>query len=496
MRSPAATNSSCRPASASAGGQLACRAPRDEAGAAAGDVDELADDVGIDLGDEVVEVEVEVVDAVTESRREVIAQVFGRQVIEPGARGDQRAARLGHLQAVHGQEAVREHRRRRTVARADEHGRPEQRVEVHDVLADEVIHLGGAVRLPVLVEIAPGAAAVLQQAREVADGRVEPDVEVLAGLAGNLEAEIRLVARDVPVAQARAEPFAELRRDGGLQAVAPGPVAQHRLEVAELEEQVLRFLLHGRRAAHDRDRVQQVGRRVGGAADFAAVAVLVERAALGARAAHVAIGQEHLRLLVVRLHDRLAPDVAAGDESAVDLVRDLAVLVRVRGVEVVVRDVELAEVAALLGAHALDELLRRDAFLPRLEHDRRAVRVARPDEQAVVAAHALEAHPDVGLDVLDDVPEVRRAVGVRQRAGDEDRALGLGGHGAAGSGSKDRQLCQSRSLTAWLAARSGGTGEPGTFAVQAADPEPSPELGKADTRSGEGSGSVAYSGGA
>ena len=242
--------------------------------------------------------------------------------------------------------------------------------------------------------------------------------------------------------------------DGGLEAAAARPFAQHRLEVAELEEQVLRFLLHRRRAAHDRDGVEQVGRRVGGAADFAAVAVLVERAALRAGAAHVAIGQEHLRLLVVGLHDRLAPDVAAGQQPPVDLVGELAVFVRVRRVEVVVGDVELAEIAALFGADARDQLLGRDAFLPRLEHDRRAVRVARPDEQAVVAAHALEPHPDVGLDVLDDVPEVRRAVGVGQGAGDEQGALGWGGHGAAGSGSMDRQLCQSRRGTAWLAARS------------------------------------------
>ena len=65
-------------------------------------------------------------------------------------------------------------------------------------------------------------------------------------------------------------------------------------------------------------------------------------------------------------------------------------------------------------ADARDQLLGRDALRLGLEHDRRAVRVARADVQAVVPAHALEAHPDVGLDVLDDVAEVQRAVGVRQ----------------------------------------------------------------------------------
>ena len=41
--------------------------------------------------------------------------------------------------------------------------------------------------------------------------------------------------------------------DRRLQAARSGPFAQHRLEVAEAEKQVLRVALDGRRAAHDRD---------------------------------------------------------------------------------------------------------------------------------------------------------------------------------------------------------------------------------------------------
>ena len=46
----------------------------------------------------------------------------------------------------------------------------------------------------------------------------------------------------------------------------------------------------------------------------------------------------------------------------------------------------------------------------------------------LVAAHALEAHPDVGLDVLHHVADVERRVRVRQRGRDEE----LAGHGATG----------------------------------------------------------------
>ena len=72
--------------------------------------------------------------------------------------------------------------------------------------------------------------------------------------------------------------------------------------------------------------------------------------------------------------------------------------------------------------NALDQLLRRDAFLLGAQHDRRAVGVVGADVPAFVAAHLLEAHPDIGLDVLDQMAEVDRAVGVGQGAGNEDLA--------------------------------------------------------------------------
>ena len=53
--------------------------------------------------------------------------------------------------------------------------------------------------------------------------------------------------------------------------------------------------------------------------------------------------------------------------------------------------------------------------------------VAAADVDAALADETLEAHPDVGLDVLQQVAEMDRAVGVRQRAGHQDVASA--GHG-------------------------------------------------------------------
>ena len=65
---------------------------------------------------------------------------------------------------------------------------------------------------------------------------------------------------------------------------------------------------------------------------------------------------------------------------------------------------------------------RRDALALGLQHDRRAVRVVGAHEVDLVPLHPLEAHPDVGLDVLHDVADVERSVRVRQRRGDEQLA--------------------------------------------------------------------------
>ena len=90
--------------------------------------------------------------------------------------------------------------------------------------------------------------------------------------------------------------------------------------------------------------------------------------------------------------------------------------------EVIVADEEPFVVGAMFRGHARDQLFGRDAFGLRLDHHRRAVRVFGAHVDAVVTLHALEAHPDVGLHGFDDVADVQRAVGVRQRARDEDLA--------------------------------------------------------------------------
>ena len=246
-------------------------------------------------------------------------------------------------------------------------------------------------------------------------------------MAGDLEAEVGRIARDVPGAQAAfaVQPLLQLGLDPGHRHVTGQPLAQEALELADLEEEVLRFAQLGRGAADHGVGRLEFGRRIGRAAVLAVVAVLLGRAAVGAGALDVAVGQEHPPDRVVQLGDRAARDVAVVVELAVDRLGQRAVVRRVRGIVVVEGDPERVEVAFVAGLDAGDEGFRRGAGLLGGQHDRGAVGVVGAHEVHRAAGHAPRPHPDVGLDVAHQVAQVQRAVGIGQGVGDE----GVAGHG-------------------------------------------------------------------
>ena len=421
--------------------QPAVEALGDEAGATAGDVDVLAHQVGVHPGDEVVQAQVDVLHGVVELGGIVVAQPLRIEpLLEIALGGDESAARLGHLLPVHRQEAVGEDPGGGTVARVVQHGRPEQGVEVEDVLADEVVQLRVRAPLGVGRHIDGGRARrQVAETAEVADGRVQPDVEELSRGAGDLEAEVGRVAGDVPVRQLvvalGSQPFLHLVGRLGLQRrlgreLARGPAAQEVLaaRVGQLEEVMLRGLAHGRGARHGGIGVLQLGGGVGGAAHLAGVPVLVLGGATGALALDVAVRQEHLLDRVVELLDGAHLDQPRRPQLGVDIVGVEAGFLRVGRVVVVEGHVEAGKVARVLAMDARDQRLGGDALLLRPQHDGRAVGVVGAHVPAFVAAHLLEAHPDVGLDILHQVAEVDGAIGVGQGAGDEDFALQGGRH--------------------------------------------------------------------
>ena len=103
----------------------------DKSCTAAGNIDVLPNQIAVHLRDKIIEAEVDVFHRAVQFCGVVVAQVFGvLDVIDVALRGDERATRLGHFFAVHGEEAVREQFGRRAETGVLQHRGPEQRVKI------------------------------------------------------------------------------------------------------------------------------------------------------------------------------------------------------------------------------------------------------------------------------------------------------------------------------------------------------------------------------
>ena len=302
------------------------------------------------------------------------------------------------------------------VAVAEQRARPDHRVEDDVVLPHEVRVLG----LRVLPPLAPGIgrAAVLgplDRRGEVADHRVEPDVDplvvlILVALERDRHSPVE-VARD----RARLQLLDEVEREPPdvlppvLLRLDPG--RQLLLERGQVEKEVLRLLEDGCRPVDPRTRVDQVGGIELVAAVVALVAARALEAADRARALDVAIGKRVPGRGGERPERLLLDDVALAMERAKEVLGD-AVVVGGRGPrEEVVREPEVAKIVADELAEPLGGLMRRLAGGVRRDHDRRPVLVRPAHHEDVVAAHAVIAGERVRRD-----PEARHVADVAQAA--------------------------------------------------------------------------------
>ena len=139
-----------------------------------------------------------------------------------------------------------------------------------------------------------------------------------------------------------------------------------------------------------------------------------------------AVRQEHRLFGIVVLLDAARLYQPVGFQAFVNRGRELPRFLRVGGIVVIESDVETREIPFMLLLHPGDQRLRRDAFLLRPQHDRRAMSIVSTDIMTLMPAHLMEPDPDIGLDVFDKMAQMNRTVGIGQGAGDEDFAWGHG----------------------------------------------------------------------
>ncbi len=330
--------------------------------------------------------------------QEVEAEGVRAEGVGDLVRRDAGELRLGHLLAPDEQPAVAEDLPRHFDTCGHEHGRPDDGVESSDVLADELHGRPAAVELDLVGAVADRGHVVEQ--------RLEPHIDHVVVIPGDLDAPVEARAGDRQVAQPLPHELHDLVAHA-LRLHEVGPVGvqveQPLLEVAHAEEVV--GLLE------DLDRL-----RMDGAHELALVL---------ARARH-----ELARLLVLLAAHAIVPlELARVDVAVVvELLQeegDPVLVPRIRRAdEVVVGDVDRLEQRL---PRRLDELvdpgLRRAVVRDGRAQDLLAVLVGAGEQPGVVAGLAVPAREHVGGDLGVGVADVRHVVHVEDRRRDVEGAV-------------------------------------------------------------------------
>ena len=81
------------------------------------------------------------------------------------------------------------------------------------------------------------------------------------------------------------------------------------------------------------------------------------------------------------------------------------------------------EVGLMNSAHIGNMLLGANTFFICLKHDGSSMGIVGGNIVTFVTAHALKAHPDIGLGVFQNMTKMQCSIGIGQGVGDQDTAL-------------------------------------------------------------------------
>ena len=86
-------------------------------------------------------------------------------------------------------------------------------------------------------------------------------------------------------------------------------------------------------------------------------------------------------------------------------------------------DHKIVKVAAMFCVYFLDKFFRRDSEFLGPKHGGCTMGVICADVDTFMTAHTLKANPDIRLDMLHQMSEVNRPVGIRKGTGDQNTTL-------------------------------------------------------------------------
>ena len=164
------------------------------------------------------------------------------------------------------------------------------------------------------------------------------------------------------------------------------PCIEERVQLFELYEQVLGGSFDRSCTAEGADGIDQVGRRVGGAALAAVVSVFPYGFATRAGSLDESVGKEGARLGVKELFNVIFADQSCIAERTPDLFAQLIVLRRIGAAIMIKGDIEACKILFVGGLHVGDQLGLRTSFLTGSDHDRRTMGIVGADKNASAAS--------------------------------------------------------------------------------------------------------------
>lgn len=200
---------------------------------------------------------------------------------------------------------------------------------------------------------------------------------------------------------------------------AVDPLSEKQVQLLEFDEQMRRFFEHRGRPAECALGINQFGGGIGVSADTV-VTGLIGAFAFGAGAADEPICQEGAGFRIVQLFDWSFDDQIGIAESLPELAAELAIGNAVGAAVMIEFDIKTSEISLVNFAHQSDQLFFAATLLAGPNHDCGSVRIVGADVDAAIATKLLEADPNVGLNVLHQMTDMDRTVGVGQSTGDQD----------------------------------------------------------------------------
>ena len=318
--------------------------------------------VGVDARNESVAREIAILSEVDLAQQEVADGVSAELVNELHGIDDV-ALRLRHLVAVYDQPAVAvDHLRQRQIERHED-ARPDDRMEAHDLLADEV-----DVGRPILLKFL----GIVQETdrRQVIRQGVEPDVDDMIGCDRHRDAPVERRARDAKIFKPLLDKIDHLvaPRDGLYEVGMFLDVREDTVGIVRHLEEVGVFL-----------DLRHLAPTVG--------ALAVYELALRP----IALARRAVKPLVLAL-----VDVALLVDAAEDLLHDALVALLGRADKIVVRDVELLPKPLKSRNDLVDVGKGRHALLLCLLLDLLPVLIASREKEHIVIGQPLEARDSVG----------------------------------------------------------------------------------------------------